>query len=208
MIIYNWICKKHRHVGFVILPHASFLTDADASHLHPEDNMLPVILASWKGKMLTHMAFLFSLPRGKQLLSFPPFWDQTLGLLRVQFGKIPHRKKTKPRHLRLSWLRNDQRPHRFSDNYSNCKVKPKCFLIPLYKCLRPNNSLTLRSELILRLFPVKLYNAISSKLAQCSKRYIKRFILLSIRFLMTTGTRLYSFKLKQQPPLIVLSVSF
>lgn len=58
MIIYNWKCKQCKHVGFVILPHASFLADIGTSHLHPEDNIPPVILASWKGKPLTHMAAL------------------------------------------------------------------------------------------------------------------------------------------------------
>lgn len=88
-IIYNWKCKQHKHVGFVILPHASFLADIGTSHLHPEDSIPPVILARWKGKPLTRMAALSPLTHGKHLPKFSPIWDQTLGLLTTQSGRIP-----------------------------------------------------------------------------------------------------------------------
>lgn len=93
MIIYNWKCKQHKYVGFVILPHTSFLADIGTSHLYPEDNIPPVILARWKGKPLTQMAAHSPLTHGKHLPSVSSCWDQTLGLLRTQFGRISKKPK-------------------------------------------------------------------------------------------------------------------
>lgn len=66
-----------------------FLADIGTPHLHPEDNIPPVILARWKGKPLTQMAALSPLTHGKHLPSFSPFCEQTLGRLKIQFGRIP-----------------------------------------------------------------------------------------------------------------------
>lgn len=120
LITHNWKCKQHKHVGFVIPPHASFLADIGTFHLHPEDNIPPVILARWKGKPLTQMAALSPLTHGKHLPSFSPFWDQNWGFLKSSL--VEHQTKKKPKQVTEEYADGEMiRAH--TDNYLNYKIK-------------------------------------------------------------------------------------
>lgn len=93
-------------------------------------------------------------------------------------------------------------------HYSNYKIRSRCFLFPLYKRLRPNNSLILRFKIINQVFCCEALQWNFPKINTALQEYIRRFLLLSLILLKTTDTTLYRFKLHQEPLVIVFPMSF